>query len=114
MGLEVDDIDLDAREVHVRRQLKVLKGRQPFLGRVKTRTSVRTVELSDVTAASLREHLDGDIGTVEVDDDTDPRRPIRRDAALLFRGVTGRPVNASEFSRTWSKARASAGLPERW
>ncbi|GAA0809112.1 tyrosine-type recombinase/integrase [Spirilliplanes yamanashiensis] len=85
LGLEVDDIDFDARELHVRRQLKVLKGRQPFLGPVKTRTSVRTVELSDVAAESLREHLDGGIGTVEVDDDTDPRRPIRRDAALLFR-----------------------------
>ncbi|MEU7947989.1 tyrosine-type recombinase/integrase [Micromonospora taraxaci] len=42
LGMEVDDIDFDVREVHVRGQLKVLKGRQPFLGPVKTSTSART------------------------------------------------------------------------
>lgn len=57
LGLEVDDIDFDAREVHVRRQLKVLKGRRPFLGPVKTSTSARTVELPEVVAAALRHHL---------------------------------------------------------
>lgn len=114
LGLEVGDIDFDAREVHVRRQLKVLKGRQPFLGQVKTRTSVRTVELADVTAAALRQHLEGGVEPVEVDDDTDTRRPTRREAALLFRGVTGEPVNAATFSRAWGSARAVVGLPPRW
>lgn len=114
LGLEVDDIDFDTREVHVRRQLKVLKSRQPFLGAVKTKTSVRTVELPEVVAAALSQHLADGCDLVELDDDTDRRRPVRRSARLLFRGVTGKPVNASEFSRTWSTARAAVGLPARW
>lgn len=101
LGLEMDDIDFDAREVHVRRQLKVLKGRQPFLGPVKTNTSARTVELPEVVAVALRQHLADGCDAVEVDDDTDRRRPVRRAARLLFRGVGGEPVNAATFSRTW-------------
>ncbi|WP_231929251.1 site-specific integrase [Micromonospora inositola] len=114
LGLEMDDIDFDAREVHVRRQLKVLKGRQPFLGPVKTNTSARTVELPEVVAVALRQHLADGCDAVEVDDDTDRRRPVRRAARLLFRGVGGEPVNAATFSRTWATAREAVGLPARW
>lgn len=114
LGLEVDDIDFDVREVHVRRQLKVLKGRQPFLGPVKTSTSARTVELPDVVAVALRQHLADGCDAVEVDDDTDRRRPVRRAARLLFKGVGGEPVNAATFSRTWATARGAVGLPARW
>jgi integrase len=114
LGLEVDDIDFTGRLLYVRRQLKVLKGRRPYLGQVKTRTSVRTVELPDVVAGPLRRHIDAGITPVEVDDDTDPRRPVRRPAVLLFRGGKGEPVNAATFSRTWAKARATVGLPARW
>jgi integrase len=114
LGLEVDDIDFKARELAVRRQLKSHKGRPPYLGRPKTTTSVRTVELPDVVAASLREHLKRDYSPVEVDDDTDPRRPTRRLASLVFRGANGDPVIASTFSRTWTPVRATVGLPPRW
>jgi integrase len=114
LGLEVEDIDFEAREIHVRRQLKVLKSRQPYLGPVKTKTSVRTIELPDVVATALTEHLDRGVDPVTVDDDTDPRRPVRRKALLLFRAASGEPVNASTFSRTWGKARTVVGLPPRW
>ncbi|MFF5178283.1 tyrosine-type recombinase/integrase [Micromonospora sp. NPDC000316] len=114
LGLEVDDIDFDVREVHVRRQLKVLKGRQPFLGPVKTSTSARTVELPDVVVVALRQHLADGCDAVEVDDDTDRRRSVRRAARLLFKGVGGEPVNAATFSRTWASAREAVGLPARW
>jgi integrase len=114
LGLEVGDLDLEGRELHIRRQLKVLKGRQPYLGPVKTRTSVRTVEVPEVVAVALIRHLDRGTDTVTVDDDTDPRRPVRREAALLFRGTNGEPVNAATFSRMWGKVRAAAGLPPRW
>jgi integrase len=36
------------------------------------------------------------------------------EAALLFRGVSGEPVNAATFSRMWGSARAALGLPPRW
>lgn len=114
LGMEVDDIDLAGREVHVRRQLKVLTGRQPYLGRVKTKTSVRTIELPDVVAEALTQHIGRGVDPVVLDDDTDPRRPARREARLLFRGSNGEPVNAATFSRTWSTVRAKVGLPPRW
>jgi integrase len=96
----------------VRQQLKSHKGRPPYLGQPKTKTSVRTVELPDVVA--LREHLKTLADPVEVDDDSDPRRPTRRRAALVFRGADGDPVVASAFSRTWTPVRAKVGLPMRW
>lgn len=114
LGLEVDDIDFERREIHVRRQLKVLSGRQPYLGPVKTKTSARTVELPDVAAGPLSGHVDLGVTPVAVDDNTDPRRATRRDALLLFRGANGEPVNASTFSRTWAPVRAAVGLPARW
>jgi integrase len=114
LGLEVDDIDFERREVHVRPQLKLLAGRRPYLGRVKTNTSVRTVELPDVVAVPLRLHIDRGVTPVTVDDETDPRRSVRREALLLFRGTDGEPVNAPSFARTWATARAAVGLPPRW
>ncbi|WP_127501209.1 tyrosine-type recombinase/integrase [Actinoplanes solisilvae] len=114
LGLEIEDIDFDRAELSVRQQLKSHKGRPPYLGRPKTKTSVRTVELPDVVAAALREHLEGTGAPVEIDDDTDPRRPVRRPAALVFRGADGNPVIASTFSRTWTPVRAKVGLPMRW
>jgi integrase len=114
LGLEIGDVDFLRREIHVRRQLKVLKGRKPFLGPVKTKTSVRTVELPDIVSLALARHLEETADPVLVDDDTNPRRPIHREAALLFRGASGDPVNAATFSRTWSPVRAAVGLPDRW
>jgi hypothetical protein len=49
-----------------------------------------------------------------VDDDTNPRRPARRPAALVFRSADGGSVFASTFSRTWVPARTRVGLPPRW
>ncbi|BBH71139.1 hypothetical protein ACTI_78240 [Actinoplanes sp. OR16] len=114
LGLEVEDIDFERAELSVQRQLKLHKGRSPFLGQPKTRSSVRTVELPDVVADALRAHLKTVGDPVEIDDDTDPRRPTRRLAALVFRGTGGGAVNPSSFSRTWVSVRTKAGLPMRW
>jgi integrase len=114
LGLDLEDVDFENREVHIRKQLKVLTGRQPYLGMVKTSTSVRSVELPDIVAASLRRHIEMGVGPIELDDDSEPRRKRRRQAMLLFRGTNGEPVIASTFCRTWSKARAAVGLPSRW
>jgi integrase len=114
LGLEVDDIDFERAELAVRRQLKMHKGRPPYLGQPKTKTSARTVELPEVVASALRKHLQDAPGPVEVDDDTDLRRPTRRPADLVFRGANGEPVNASTFSRTWTPVRTKVGLPSRW
>jgi integrase len=94
--------------------LKSHKGRPPYLGKPKTKTSIRTVELPDVVAPALPEHLERGYPPVEVDDDTDPRRSTRRLASLVFRGANGDPVIASTFSRTWTPVRTAVGLPPRW
>jgi integrase len=114
LGLETDDVDFGRGELAVRRQLKMHKGRPPYLDRPKTKTSVRTVELPEVVASALRRHLERDYPPVEVDDDTDPRRPTRRPASLVFRSADGDPVIASTFSRTWTPVRTKVGLPPRW
>jgi integrase len=77
LGLEVGDLDLEGRELHIRRQLKVLKRRQPYLGPVKTKTSVRTIELPDVVAAALTRHLARGIDTVARPDPAARRRRPR-------------------------------------
>ncbi|GGQ87223.1 tyrosine-type recombinase/integrase [Couchioplanes azureus] len=114
LGLEVEDIDFDRKELSVRQQLKSHKGRPPYLARPKTKTSTRVVELPDVVADALRSHLADALDPVEVADDTNPRKPTRRLAALVFRNADGGPVLASTFSRTWTPVRTKVGLPPRW
>ena len=58
LGLEVEDVDFDRAELSVRQQLKSHKRRPPYLGRPKTKTSIRVVELPDVVADALRLHLE--------------------------------------------------------
>src|SRR4051794_33696407 len=74
---------------------------------VKTKTSVRTVEIPDVVAGPLADHVAQGVTPVSVDDDTDHRNPVRREALLLFRGASGEALNAATFSRTWATARAA-------
>jgi integrase len=81
---------------------------------VKTKTSVRTVEIPDVVAGPLADHVAQGVTPVSVDDHTDHRNPVRREALLLFRGASGEALNAATFSRTWATARAAVGLPPRW
>lgn len=77
-GLELDSVDFLRREVDVRQQLAIVVGRAPYLGPVKTKTSARTVELPDVVLTALARHAElRPPAEVEIDDETDPRRPVR-------------------------------------
>lgn len=87
---------------------------QLFSGMSRVKTSVRSIELPDVVAEALQRHIERGLTPVLVDDDTDPRRPVHRSAALLFLGANGEPVNPSTFCRKWTKARGTVGLPPRW
>lgn len=111
-GLEVDAVSFLGREVQVRQQLKVLTGRAPFLAPPKTKTSRRTVELPGRVAEALARHLEQFPAVeVEVYDETDPRRPRRRAARLLFLNARGNPVRRSGWAQVWAPAVAAAGLP---
>lgn len=115
-GLELEHIDFLRRQVHVCQQLKVVSGRRPFLAPVKTKTSVRTVDLPQVTAAALARHLEKyPAMPVEVDDETDTRHRRRRTARLVFTNVSGQPIHRASWSHDWRPAVASVGdMPPRY
>ncbi|HTK66249.1 MAG TPA: tyrosine-type recombinase/integrase [Pseudonocardia sp.] len=112
-GLERDAVDFEAREVHVRHQLTVVSGRQPYLAPPKTKTSRRTNELPNLVANSLRRHLTTfSVGTEWVEDETKARESVRRQAHLLFTRGDGRPIHRADWSHIWRPAVKEAGLPE--
>lgn len=112
-GLEVDrHVDFLRREIRVEQQVKVVAGRRPFIAQPKTKTSKRKVELSQVTAEALARHIElFPPIAVEIDDETNPRRPVRRTARLIFTNSDGQPINRSGWSHLWTRAVAGAGLP---
>ena len=112
-GLEADAIDFLRREVHVRHQLVALIGRKPFIGPPKTKTSKRTNELPDITANALARHLrEFPAISVELDDETDSRKPLRRQVSLVFTNDHGRPIHRPDWSRIWTPAVKAVGLPK--
>jgi integrase len=115
LGLELDATDFLRREVEVAQQLKAISGRAPFLAPPKTRTSRRVVELPQAVSQPLARHLElYPPVEVEVDDETDPRKPRRRTARLLFTNAAGRPIHRASWSHVWSPAARAAGLPRRF
>jgi integrase len=113
LGLELEHAAFLAREVKVVQQLITLTGRVPFLAPVKTKTSKRTGEMPEIVSVALAEHIRlFPPQPVEVDDETNPRRPVRRPALLLFPNEDGRPVHRSNWSRIWAPAARSIGLPK--
>jgi integrase len=113
-GLELPaSVDFLRREVRVAQQLTVTKGRRPYLAPLKTKTSRRTVELPEVAGLALAQHLEAFPAVpVEVDDETDPRRPHRRAARLVLPNEAGSPVHRASWSHVWAPAVRAAGLPK--
>ncbi len=112
-GLELPDtVDFLRREVIVRQQLKVLTARKPYLGPPKTKTSKRTVELAEAAALPVARHLElFPAVEVEVDDETDPRKPVRRMARLVFTNEWGQPIHRASWSHVWALAVKKVDLP---
>ncbi|HZE38213.1 MAG TPA: site-specific integrase [Stackebrandtia sp.] len=116
-GLELDSIDFLRREIDVSQQLVSVTGRSPYLAPPKTKTSARTVELPKATAAALARHIElyppVEIEIeIEVDDDTDPRRPTRRKAKLVFTTNALNPMHCATWSQYWAPTRDAAGIPK--
>lgn len=113
-GLELEHVDFLRRSVEVVQQLKVVSGRRPFLAPPKTRTSRRSVELSQTVAEELARHLEQFPAVeVEIADETNPRRPVVRVAKLVFTNAAGKPISRLGWSHIWAPAAAAAGLPPR-
>jgi integrase len=112
-GLELEHVDFLRRVIHVRQQLKCVSGRPPYLGPPKTTTSVRDVELPATVSVPLAQHLERyPPEEVWIDDETDPRRPRRRKAKLIFTNAAGDPIYRGSWSKPWRRAARRAGLPD--
>lgn len=113
LGLELEHVDFLRREVLVVQQLVTATGRKPYLAPPKTKTSRRTVELGQVVAEALARHVERFPPVeVEIDDETDPRKPVRRTAKLIFVNGNGDPVRRTSWSQWWAPAVRAAGLPK--
>jgi hypothetical protein len=94
-------------------QLVCVSGRSPYLGPPKTKTSMRTVELPAVVRMALAEHLKRFKRVeVEIDDETDPRKPVRRTARLLFTTNMLLPVHRATWAHIWAPAARAADIPK--
>lgn len=97
IGLRRGDIDLEARVVHVERQLVEVEGRL-IEGPPKTAAGVRTVAVPPAVVPELRAHLGNHVGAGP--------------AALVFVGLKGAPLRRSNFNVIWNRARVKVGRPD--
>lgn len=115
IGLEVGALDfLRGRALAVRQQLVSLSPEPLYLGPPKTAESERTIPLAQRTLDALAVHLaEHPARSVEIEDRTDPQRPARRSAHLVFTTDAGSPISRSMWSQIWRPAARAVGLPER-
>lgn len=132
-GLEVDCIDFLRREVIVRQQLVTPdkdadapdeETPEPYLGEPKTHESYRTVPLVGAAVDALAAHLQQyPVAPVDINDRTDPRKPRRRKAQLLFTSGRADVIKRGNWARVWGRmeikanaalAKAHAEAHEAW
>lgn len=109
----LNTVDFLRREAHVRQQVRVVIGRRPHLVAPKTQLSRRTNELPDVVGEALARHLERfPPVTVVMDDETNPRKAVRRPVKLLFTTARGGPLTTARWAYGWPIAVAKVGLPK--
>ncbi|MCT9107922.1 site-specific integrase [Streptomyces mirabilis] len=112
-GLEVDCIDFLRREVTVRQQLITPdkdtdadedETPEPYLGEPKTHESYRTVPLATPAVNALAAHLQQYRAVaVDIEDRTDPRKPKRRKAQMLFSNGRNEVIKRASWSHVWAR-----------
>ena len=105
LAVEWKDIDLDAGLVTIRRALKETTPGKRLIGETKTRGSVRTIPLPQVTVGVLRE--------LKV---TQAKQMLKRGATyqrqdIVFAGKDGKHLDYSAVARHWKRDLEAAGLP---
>ncbi|MGC5332517.1 tyrosine-type recombinase/integrase [Micromonospora sp. DT62] len=113
-GLELEHVDFLRREIRIVQQLVTPAGKSPRLAPPKTTTSRRTVEMGQVVAEALARHIElFPPVDVEILDETNPRKPVTRQAKLLFTSGRGNPMQRTGWAYPWKKAvEAVDGVPE--
>ena len=104
LGLKWSDVDLEKGEIFVWQQVQKVNGNYVFV-KLKSKFSVRTLELDGTTVNALKAHKKEQnrvrlmIGEAWHDSD------------LVFPGLKGQPQNSHTDFNNWHKALAAAGLP---
>ncbi len=111
LGLTWEDIDLDRRQVVVRRALKRHPGAGLELSTTKTATSMRTVHLPAFAAEALDQHRHRMNG--EADEAGELWEPAPFGHDLVFRTPIGTAVDPANFRHETYKATVAAGIG-RW
>jgi integrase len=99
-GLEWADVDTDAAEIHVRRQLYRRSATLPKNGRT------RKITLPPPAAEALKDAPK--YTPIRMLDETGKERLVN----LIFRNKQGGPMSATSLHGAWSKVRSGAGKPE--
>ncbi len=86
LGLKWEDVDLEARMLHVRRTLTTAKG-GPVLSTPKTKGSRRSVKLTQSAVEALRSHLQRQLGEI------DRAGSLWQENGLIFASETGTPLD---------------------
>lgn len=117
-GLEVGHVDFLRREVTVQQQLITpdkdvnadkSETPEPYLGEPKTHESYRTVPLVGSAVDALAAHLQRYPSVpVELEDRTNPRKPRRRKAQLLFTSDRPDVIKRANWSHVWSRMEVKA------
>lgn len=111
-GTELEDVNFLKREVTIERQTVKLVREPVHLGELKTKYSIRTVELPTLVSEALAQHIARfPPQPIDIEDRTDPRKPVTRAARLLFPDQYGKAMPAREWSDIWRQAVKAAGLP---
>ena len=106
LGLQWKDVDLDKGEIFVWQQVQKVNGVYVFV-KLKSKYSVRTLELDPATIIALRAHK------VVQNSQRLALGEEWQDFDLVFPGLKGQPQNSHTDFAHWQKALATAGLPKK-
>lgn len=107
-GLEAH-VDAERGVVEASQQLVTPDNGAQYIGPLKTPESYREVPLAPSALAAVRDHA-RDFPAVgrQLEDRTDPLRPVVRTVHLLFTDESGRPIRRSTWTRVWQRMRTDA------
>jgi integrase len=105
LGLRWEDVDLEQREVHVRRAVQRMKGQGIQAIELKTEMSRRNLALPDLVADVLAQHRERQqVERVEAG-------PRWQDTGLVFTTSIGTAMDGSNVTHEFQRVPAKAGLP---
>jgi integrase len=106
LGLKWDDVDLEAGALQVRRTVVTGKG-GPVLATPKTRSSRRSVKLTESAADALKGHLERQLREIE------RAGPLWQENGLIFASETGEPLDRRHVTACRFRSLLKrAGLPK--